>query len=108
MRAMYFASLCAMRTGLDILTQDEGSSIEEIRGHGGFFRGGDTGQRMMAAALDVPVSIPADRRRGRRLGYGRAGRLHAPRRRRASPCPTTSTSASRGASAPPVAPDPAT
>jgi sugar (pentulose or hexulose) kinase len=33
--------------------------IEEIRGHGGFFKGGDTGQRMMAAALDVPVGIPA-------------------------------------------------
>ncbi len=33
--------------------------IEEIRGHGGFFKGGDTGQRMMAAALNVPVSIPA-------------------------------------------------
>ena len=56
---MYFASLCALRTGVDILTQEEGVVIEEIRGHGGFFRGGDTGQRMMAAALDVPVSIPA-------------------------------------------------
>jgi len=33
--------------------------IEEIRGHGGLFKGGDTAQRMMAAALDVPVSIPA-------------------------------------------------
>ena len=33
--------------------------IDEIRGHGGFFKGGDTGQRMMAAALNVPVSIPA-------------------------------------------------
>jgi sugar (pentulose or hexulose) kinase len=58
LRAAYFASLCALRTGVDILTQ-EGVVIEEIRGHGGFFRGGDTGQRMMAAALDVPVSIPA-------------------------------------------------
>ena len=38
---------------------EEGVVIEEIRGHGGFFKGGDTGQRMMAAALDVPVSIPA-------------------------------------------------
>ena len=56
---MYFASLCALRTGLDILIEDEGVTIEEIRGHGGFFKGGDTGQRMMAAALDVPVSIPA-------------------------------------------------
>jgi sugar (pentulose or hexulose) kinase len=59
MRAQYFASLCSLRTGVDILTRDEGVVIEEIRGHGGFFKGGDTGQRMMAAALNVPVSIPA-------------------------------------------------
>ncbi len=59
MRAMYFASLCALRTGLNILTVEEGVVVEEICGHGGFFKGGDTGQRMMAAALNVPVSIPA-------------------------------------------------
>lgn len=59
MRAQYFASLCSLRTGLDILTRDEGVVIEEIRGHGGFFKGGDTGQRMMAAALDVPVGVPS-------------------------------------------------
>lgn len=58
MRSMCFASLCAMRTGMNILTEEEGVVIEEIRGHGGFFKGGDTGQRMMAAALGVPVSIP--------------------------------------------------
>jgi sugar (pentulose or hexulose) kinase len=58
-RAMYFASLCAMRSGMNVLTEREGVVIEEIRGHGGFFKGGDTGQRMMAAALNVPVSIPA-------------------------------------------------
>jgi sugar (pentulose or hexulose) kinase len=59
MRALSFASLCSLRTGLDILTGEEGVVVEEIRGHGGFFKGGDTGQRMMAAALNVPVSIPA-------------------------------------------------
>jgi sugar (pentulose or hexulose) kinase len=58
-RAMLFASLCAMRSGLNVLTEDEGVVIDGIRGHGGFFKGGDTGQRMMAAALNVPVSIPA-------------------------------------------------
>jgi sugar (pentulose or hexulose) kinase len=58
-RAMLYSSLCAMRTGMNILTEEEGVVIEEIRGHGGFFKGGDTGQRMMAAALGVPVSIPA-------------------------------------------------
>jgi sugar (pentulose or hexulose) kinase len=44
---------------MNILTEKEGVVIEEIRGHGGFFKGGDTGQRMFAAALNVPVSIPA-------------------------------------------------
>jgi sugar (pentulose or hexulose) kinase len=58
-RAMYYASLCAMRTGMNILTDQEGVVIDEIRGHGGFFKGDDTGQRMMAAALNVPISIPA-------------------------------------------------
>jgi sugar (pentulose or hexulose) kinase len=58
-RAMYYASLCALRTGMDILTEEEGVIVEEIRGHGGFFKRGDAGQRMMAAAIDVPVSIPA-------------------------------------------------
>jgi sugar (pentulose or hexulose) kinase len=58
-RAMLYASLCAMRSGMNILTEEEGVVIEEIRGHGGFFKGGDTGQRMMAAALNTPVSIPA-------------------------------------------------
>jgi sugar (pentulose or hexulose) kinase len=44
---------------MTVLTEKEGVVIDEIRGHGGFFKGGDTGQRMMAAALDIPVSIPA-------------------------------------------------
>jgi sugar (pentulose or hexulose) kinase len=57
-RAMYYASLCALRTGMNILTEQEGVVVDELRGHGGFFKGGDTGQRMMAAALNVPVSIP--------------------------------------------------
>jgi sugar (pentulose or hexulose) kinase len=58
-RALLFSSLCAVRTGMDILTEEEGVAIEGIRGHGGFFKRGDTGQRLMAAALDTPVSLPA-------------------------------------------------
>jgi sugar (pentulose or hexulose) kinase len=58
MRALSFASLCALRTGLNLLVEEEGVVIDEIRGHGGFFKTGDTGQRLMAAALDVPVSVP--------------------------------------------------
>jgi sugar (pentulose or hexulose) kinase len=59
MRAMYFSSLCAVRAGLNILTEAEGVVVDELRGHGGFFKVGETGQRMMAAALGVPISVPA-------------------------------------------------
>jgi sugar (pentulose or hexulose) kinase len=59
MRSLLFTSLCALRTGLDILTVEEKVVIEEIRGHGGFFKSGDTGQRIMAAATNTPVSLPA-------------------------------------------------
>jgi sugar (pentulose or hexulose) kinase len=59
LRALCYAALCAVRAGLDILRDEEGVIVEEIRGHGGFFKAGETGQRMMAAALDVPVSLPA-------------------------------------------------
>ncbi len=59
LRALCYAALCALRAGLDILRDEEGVIVEEIRGHGGFFKAGETGQRLMAAALDVPVSLPA-------------------------------------------------
>jgi len=58
-RSLLFTSLCALRTGLDILTGEEGVVVEEIRGHGGFFKQGMTGQRLMAAATNTPVSLPA-------------------------------------------------
>ena len=59
MRALCYAALCSLRAGLDVLREEEGVVVEGIRGHGGFFKAGDTGQRMMAAALNVPVSLPA-------------------------------------------------
>jgi sugar (pentulose or hexulose) kinase len=46
-----------MRTGLDILIRDEGVRVEEIRGHGGFFKTPGVGQRIMAAATGTPVRV---------------------------------------------------
>jgi sugar (pentulose or hexulose) kinase len=57
MRAHLFASLGALRTGLDILTEEEGVRVDEIRGHGGFFKTPEVGQRIMAAATRTPVSV---------------------------------------------------
>jgi sugar (pentulose or hexulose) kinase len=58
MRSLLFTSLCALRTGLNILTEEEGVEVDEIRGHGGFFKTAEVGQRIMAAATRTPVSLP--------------------------------------------------
>ncbi|MFQ3547449.1 MAG: FGGY-family carbohydrate kinase, partial [Termitinemataceae bacterium] len=58
-RSLLFTSLCALRVGMDVLTKEEGVQVTEIRGHGGFFKQGSTGQRLMAAATKTAVSLPA-------------------------------------------------
>ena len=56
-RTHLFTALCALRTGLNILMDEEQVEVDEIRGHGGFFKTAGVGQRMMAAATGTPVSI---------------------------------------------------
>lgn len=51
-----YSSLCALRTGMNILFNEEKVQVDEIRGHGGFFKTPVVGQRIMAAALNTPVS----------------------------------------------------
>jgi len=57
MRVHLYTALGAMRTGLDILFDKESVKIDEILGHGGFFKTKEVGQKIMAAAVNVPVSI---------------------------------------------------
>ncbi len=57
MRSHLYGALCALRTGLNILTEEENVQVEEIRGHGGFFKTPEVGQRIMAAATNTPVSV---------------------------------------------------
>ncbi len=57
MRTHLFTALCALRTGLNVLIDDEGVEVDEIRGHGGFFKTPGVGQRIMAAATGIPVSV---------------------------------------------------
>jgi len=42
---------------LDILFEQEKVKIDQILGHGGFFKTKEVGQKMMAAAMNVPVSV---------------------------------------------------
>ena len=57
MRTHLYTALCAMRTGMNILMVEEGVEVDEIRGHGGFFKAAEVGQRIMSAATGAPVSI---------------------------------------------------
>lgn len=57
MRTHLFASVGALRIGLDILFERERVQIDQILGHGGFFKTKEVGQRIMAAAMNVPVSV---------------------------------------------------
>lgn len=57
MRVNLFTALGAMRIGMNILMEKESVKVDEILGHGGFFKTKEVGQKIMAAAVNVPVSI---------------------------------------------------
>ncbi len=57
MRTHLFSAVGALKIGLDILFEQEQVKIDQILGHGGFFKTKEVGQRIMAAAMNVPVSV---------------------------------------------------
>ena len=57
MRVNLFSALGALKIGLDILFEQEQVKIEQVLGHGGFFKTKKVGQRIMAAAMNVPVTV---------------------------------------------------
>ena len=57
MRVHLFTALGALKTGLDILLKDEGVKLDKILGHGGLFKTKGVGQKIMAGAVGVPVSV---------------------------------------------------
>ncbi len=57
MRVHLFSALGALKIGLDILFEQEQVQIDQILGHGGFFKTREVGQRAMAAAMKVPVRV---------------------------------------------------
>jgi sugar (pentulose or hexulose) kinase len=60
MRVQLFTAFAALKLGMDILTQREQVAIDSILAHGGLFKTPLVGQRMVAAALNVPVSVMAN------------------------------------------------
>ena len=57
MRVNLFTALGALKVGLDILLKKENVQIDKILGHGGLFKTRGVGQKIMAAAMNSPVSV---------------------------------------------------
>ncbi|MCC5890130.1 MAG: FGGY-family carbohydrate kinase [Alkalibacterium sp.] len=57
MRTHIYSALATLKMGMDILIQKEDVTVDQLLGHGGFFKTKHVGQQMMADALTVPVSV---------------------------------------------------
>lgn len=57
MRVHLFSALGTLKLGMDILFEKEQVQIDRVLGHGGFFKTEGVGQQIMAAAMNVPVSV---------------------------------------------------
>lgn len=56
-RAQLHASVAVLKLGNDILFKEEKIKVDRITGHGGLFKTKGVGQRILAAALDSPISV---------------------------------------------------
>lgn len=57
MRTHLYTSLGAIKIGNDLLIQEEGVKVDVIFAHGGLFKTEKVGQKILAAALNTPVSV---------------------------------------------------
>jgi len=56
MRTHLFSSLGTLKIGLEIFDKEK-VKIDQVLGHGGFFKTKGVGQKIMAAALNVPITV---------------------------------------------------
>jgi len=57
MRVHLFSAFGALKIGVDILTKQEGVAIDSILAHGGIFKTPIVGQKIVAAAMNTPVTV---------------------------------------------------
>ncbi len=57
MRANLYASVGVLKIGNDILLKKENIKVDRITGHGGLFKTKGVGQRILAAAINSPISV---------------------------------------------------
>lgn len=57
MRAHLYASVAVLKLGNDVLFNKEKVKVDRLTGHGGLFKTKGVGQRILAAALNSPISV---------------------------------------------------
>lgn len=57
MRSHLYAAVGALKIGNDILFKDEKVKVDRITGHGGYFAVPVVGQKILAAAINSPISV---------------------------------------------------
>src|SRR5699024_1832942 len=57
MRTHIYSALATLKLGMDILVKKENVTVDQLLGHGGFFKTEHVGQQLMADALTIPVSV---------------------------------------------------
>ena len=57
MRAHLYGSVGVLKLGNDILFKQENVKVDRITGHGGLFKTKGVGQRVLAAAINSPISV---------------------------------------------------
>jgi len=57
MRTHLYGAIGVLKLGNDILLKEEHVQVDRITGHGGYFKTPGVGQRMLAAALNSPISV---------------------------------------------------
>ena len=57
MRSILYATVGVLKIGNDVLLKEEKVKVDRITGHGGLFKVPGVGQRVLAAALNSPISV---------------------------------------------------
>ncbi|MBO6090050.1 MAG: FGGY-family carbohydrate kinase [Lachnospiraceae bacterium] len=57
MRANLYSAMAALKIGLDLMLKEEGVKVDEMYGHGGYFKTKGVGTKIAAAAINAPVSV---------------------------------------------------
>ena len=57
MRSNLYSAMATLKVGLDLMLKEEGVKVDEMYGHGGYFKTKGVGTKVAAAAINAPVSV---------------------------------------------------